>query len=140
MLSAVSRVHDVLKWANRTAVAEEITRRGYRVSPETLNRWVRQDKEVPAIVEHIVFELFGIGGHAESPQPQWAGAMEERLAEKLERNRQLIGAMARPELLEAAERVIARLEALEPPDDAAPNGSGAMGGRAAAAPPGRGPG
>ena len=65
-------IHEVLRWANRTAVAQEVTERGYRVSPETLNRWYRQRSEVPAIVERIVFELFGVGTQQEAAPPEWA--------------------------------------------------------------------
>lgn len=68
-------LHDVLRWANRRAVAEEVTRRGYRVSGESLNRWVRDEKEFPAIVERIVFDLFTIAPDTEKPsQPfDWDG-------------------------------------------------------------------
>lgn len=131
----MGRVHEVLHWANRRAVAEEVTRRGYRVSGETLNRWVRDEKEFPAVVERIVFELFGIGGHNETAPP-WAGQIEQRLTEAILGNQStVIEALERPEIWRAAERVIARLEALEPPGDAAPNGSDAGEGPAAAEPP-----
>ena len=85
---AVSRVHDVLKWANRREVAREVTARGYRLSGETLNRWVRDEQEFPAVVERIVFELFTIGGHEEKP-PAWAEGLEARLTETLMANRQV---------------------------------------------------
>ena len=139
-MALVSRVHDVLRWANRRAVAEEVTRRGYRVSGESLNRWVRDEKEFPAVVERIVFDLFTIAGHEETAAPSWAAAMEANILEGLTINRELIGALARPELLEAAQRVISRLEALEPPTDVAPPEAGGSEGRVAAAPqgPGRG--
>ena len=136
----MATIHEVLRWSNRTAVAAEITRRGYRVSGETLNRWYRQRSEVPAVVEHIVFDLFGIGASENAPMPEWARGLENRLTERLSANRSLIEALARPELLEAAERVIERLEALGPPDDATPNGSGAAGGPAVAMPRDREPG
>ena len=74
----MSRVHDVLKWANRREVAREVTRRGFRVSGETLNRWVRDEAEFPAIVERIVFDLFTIGGQQETPPP-WAEAMRDEV-------------------------------------------------------------
>jgi hypothetical protein len=109
----VPDIHDVLHWANRTLVAEEVTRRGFRVSKETLNRWVRQRKEVPAAVEHIVFDMFGIETQRSSP-PAWAEGLEARLTAELRTNRELIGALANPELLEAAQRVIARTQAGTP--------------------------
>lgn len=62
----MGRIHEVLHWANRRAVAEEVTRRGYRLSGETLNRWVREEKEFPATVERIVFELFGLDTQKEA--------------------------------------------------------------------------
>ena len=132
----MSRIHDVLRWANRREVAREVTQRGYRVSGETLNRWVRDEAEFPAVVQAIVFDLFTITGHSETAAPEWAAAMEERLSAQIVQNRDLIGRLARPELVEAAERVIERLEALGPPSDEAPHGGGALGGRGVATPPG----
>jgi hypothetical protein len=72
-------IHDVLHWANRTAVAQEITRRGYRVSGETLNRWYRQRSEVPAIVERIVFELFGTQQNAAPHSEERLGSVEGKV-------------------------------------------------------------
>lgn len=73
-------VHDALYWANRRAVAREITRRGYRVSGETLNRWVREKSEVPAVVEHIVFDLFGIREDRNAPPPEtWVTALADEI-------------------------------------------------------------
>src|SRR5688572_13333707 len=89
-MSGVPDVHEVLRWANRSEVAREITRRGYRVSLETLNRWHRQRKEVPAAVERIVFDMFGISGHSESA-PAWAEALQQTVDSIDERlNRALI--------------------------------------------------
>ena len=70
----MGRIHEVLRWANRREVAREVTKRGYRVSGETLNRWVRDESEFPAVVERIVFTLFTIGGHEETSAPSWAEA------------------------------------------------------------------
>lgn len=104
-MSGVPDVHDLLHWANRSEVAREITRRGYRVSVETLNRWHRDRKEVPAVVEHIVFDLFG---HTEKAAP----LEEERLADLIvDRLSERMGA---PSLDEAAlssvvDRLAARL-------------------------------
>jgi hypothetical protein len=36
-MSDVPDIHDVLHWANRTLVAEEVTRRGFRVSGESMS-------------------------------------------------------------------------------------------------------
>src|SRR5688572_20470380 len=137
-MSAVPDVHALLHWANRSEVAREITRRGYRVSVETLNRWHRDRKELPAVVERIVFELFG-AGHGENA-PAWAEALEARLTGELIRNRELIEALAPTDIREAAARVIARLEALGPPGDEAPDGTGGGEDQDAAAPPVPGPG
>lgn len=109
----MARVHEVLHWANRRAVAEEVTRRGYRVSGETLNRWVRDEKEFPAIVERIVFDLFTISGQSENAAPsmtrrleigiraleQKAGVTDEELAlaeAALEMDRQIAGDLEAP--------------------------------------------
>lgn len=79
----MGRVHDVLRWANRRDVAREVTKRGYRVSGETLNRWVRDEQEFPAVVERIVFDLFTISGHEETPPPGWAEAVADKVVERL---------------------------------------------------------
>jgi len=131
----MGRVHEVLRWANRRAVAEEITRRGYRVSGETLNRWVRDEKEFPAVVERIVFELFGITEHNQTAPP-WAERLERKVDGIYERGpeiaeaavRGLIEALAPADLQQAAQRVIERLEALPPPADEAPAATDASGG------------
>ena len=102
----MSRVHEVLHWANRRAVAEEVTRRGYRVSGETLNRWVREEKEFPAVVERIVFDLFTISGQEEKP-PAWAEGLADKTAMKV------IEALAPERLQQAAE--LARQRLAEPP-------------------------
>ena len=86
-MSGVPDIHDVLHWSNRTLVAEEITQRGFRVSKETLNRWVRQRKEVPAAVERIVFDMFGISPDTAKEPPPWAEVMESRVLEAVERSR-----------------------------------------------------
>ena len=104
----MARVHDVLRWANRRDVAREVTKRGYRVSGETLNRWVRDEQEFPAIVERIVFDLFTITGHEETAPPE--------TAERLERIEGLVRAIAAvtPGIeLEQVEEVVARVDELE---------------------------
>lgn len=63
----MARVHEILRWANKRDVAREVTRRGYRLSGEALNQWVREEKEFPAIVRDIVFNLFTIEGYEENP-------------------------------------------------------------------------
>lgn len=103
----MGQIHQVLKWANRREVAREVTRRGYRVSGETLNRWVREEAEFPAMVERIVFELFGIGTHDESP-PAWAeGLVDDAIA----RTVRLLGG---PEYPAALELLRERLEGTPP--------------------------
>lgn len=119
-MSDVPDIHDVLHWSNRTLVAEEITRRGFRVSKETLNRWVRQRKEVPAAVERIVFELFGITPDTQTTPPPWAEALEQKLVDKLDRNRQLIERLIPDEALRNADDLIGRLEELLRPGDEDP--------------------
>jgi hypothetical protein len=104
----VPHVHEVLLWANRRAVAREITARGYRVSGETLNRWVRDHSEVPAVVERIVFELFGLEATKNAP-PEWA----ERLEAKVDYL--VIGGIADPEHREVVRRLAARLGVLPRP-------------------------
>lgn len=74
----------MLRWANRSDVAREVTRRGYRVSGETLNRWVRQQKEVPAVVERIVFDLFTITPDTQKDAPAWWAEASAGLLGELE--------------------------------------------------------
>jgi hypothetical protein len=106
-MSRVTDIHDVLHWANRTALAQEITRRGYRVSGETLNRWYRQRSEVPAVVERIVFELFGTQRNA---APDYG----ERL-DRIEGLARAIATAIPGVRLEEVERVAAELEPLVQP-------------------------
>lgn len=118
----MSRVHEILHWANRRAVAEEVTRRGYRVSGETLNRWVRDEKEFPAVVERIVLDLFGIEKTAPDV-PRRLDEIETKLDAVLANQQQvansatvkIIEALAPPDRLERVSRLIDRLEALPPP-------------------------
>ncbi len=138
-------IHEVLRWANRTLVAEEVTRRGYRVSGETMNRWYRNRSEVPAIVEHIVFELFKVSGHNETPPP-WAEALQTKVDEIYARQeqvaaeavKQVVEVLAPADIRAAANRVIARLEALPPQPGEDPAGSVEGEVPGGAAPPGRG--
>lgn len=124
----MARVHDVLRWANRRAVAEEVTRRGYRVSGETLNRWVRDEKEFPAIAERIVFDLFTIGAQEESP-PAWAeGLVDDAVA-------RIVTLLGGPEYPAALELLRERLEGTPPPPPEAHGGAGASPGPGTGAPP-----
>jgi hypothetical protein len=107
----VPNVHDLLQWANRSEVAREITRRGYRVSVETLNRWHRDRREVPAVVERIVFELFGLEATKNAP-PEWA----ERLEAKVDQL--VIGTVVDPVQRRALEGLVARLGVLPRPSSA----------------------
>jgi hypothetical protein len=126
---------EFLSYANRAKVAEALTQRGYEVTRMTVNRWARGG-EMPEIAARMIAQLFGHRSDTtKEPPPDWARAMEARIVGELKQNRELIEALARPELIEAAERVISRLEALEPPDDEAPRGAVESEGRAAAAPP-----
>jgi hypothetical protein len=104
----MARVHEVLRWANRREVAREVTRRGYRLSGEALNKWVRDEKEFPAVVERIVFELFTISGHKEAPAPEWAQGLDQKVD-------QIIQALPTPERLDSVALLISRLEALVEP-------------------------
>ena len=122
-MTAMGRVHEVLHWANRSEVAREITRRGYRVSVESLNRWVRDEKEFPAVVERIVFDLFTISGHEETP-PLWAEGLADKTAMKI------IEALAPERLQQAAE--LARQRLAEPPAQS----SGSLPGSGASTAPG----
>jgi hypothetical protein len=126
---------ELLAYANRQKVADALTEHGYAVTRMTVNRWARGG-EMPGIAARMILELFGHRSDTtKEPPPDWARAMEARIVGELKQNRELIEALARPELIEAAERVISRLEALEPPDDEAPRGAVESEGRAAAAPP-----
>lgn len=131
----MASVHDALRWANRREVAREITRRGYRVSGETLNRWVREKAEVPAVVEHIVFELFGIADTGKSA-PAWAEALADETVIRV------IEGVTTPERWRQIETLIARLEELVPlpgeasddPGDAQDPGAAVPRGRAGGSP------
>jgi hypothetical protein len=126
---------ELLAYANRQKVADALTEHGYAVTRMTVNRWAR-GSEMPEIAARMIAQLFGHRSDTtKEPPPDWARAMEARIVGELKQNRELIEALARPELIEAAERVISRLEALEPPDDEAPRGAVESEGRAAAAPP-----
>ena len=99
----VAHVHQLLRWANKREVARELTRRGFDVSGETLNRWVREEREFPPVVERMVRDMYGLTTKEAAPP-----AMEERLA----RVESLLVEIARatpgvrPELLEIHERVL----------------------------------
>jgi hypothetical protein len=123
-MSGMARVHEVLHWANRRAVAEEVTRRGYRLSGETLNRWVRDEKEFPAVVERIVYELFSLDTTKEA-----APRIEERL-DRIEGLARAIAAATPGIRMDEVEAVVAELEQLEqqPVESPQTKGSGTRGG------------
>jgi hypothetical protein len=73
-------MHRLLKWANKREVARELSRRGFDVSGETLNRWVRDEREFPAVVERMVLDMYGIAGTTkEAAPPEWAERLQERV-------------------------------------------------------------
>ena len=74
-------MHQLLRWANKREVARELTRRGFDVSGETLNRWVREEREVPQVVERLVLEMYGIT--EEAPRPEWAEGLAVDIAGKV---------------------------------------------------------
>ena len=123
----MARVHEVLHWANRRAVAEEVTRRGYRLSGETLNRWVRDEKEFPAMVERIVFELFGISETTQK-EPPWVGRLEGKLDQLSEQRaevvddaiKRLVASLAPPERVADVEALAAELRRVPPPSGEEP--------------------
>lgn len=123
----MGHIHQVLRWANRREVAREVTRRGYRVSGETLNRWVRDEAEFPAVVERIVFELFGIGAQEESP-PAWAEGLVDDAVTRI------VTLLGGTDHLEAAGKLLEHLEGIPPPPHEAPPAGGGSPGRAGAEP------
>lgn len=131
-MADADEMRDLLTYAAYNKVAAALN-----VSRNTVSLWARGVNVSPYRLRQVR-DLLRPETARNATAPSWAVAMEQRLLEKLEINRQLIGALGRPELLEAAERVIARLEALGPPDDEAPHEAGGSVGRAAAVPPGPG--
>lgn len=103
---------EVLRYANRAAVAKALTAQGYEVTRMTVNRWARGG-EMPRVAEGMILRLFGHDPeHEETPRPQWAEGLEDRVVAGV------VSALATPELLEAAQRAAARLAALPPQSDA----------------------
>lgn len=49
---------ELLRYANRQAVAKRLTDDGYSVTRQTVNRWARGD-EMPSIAQRMILELFG---------------------------------------------------------------------------------
>jgi hypothetical protein len=58
----------LLQYANREAVAQALTARGYTVSRATVNRWAR-GKEMPEIAGRMIAELFG--HQTQETAPAW---------------------------------------------------------------------
>jgi DNA-binding XRE family transcriptional regulator len=106
----------LLKYANREAVAQALTERGYSVSRATVNRWAR-GKEMPDIAARMIAELFQ-HPTTETAPPEWARRLAQDTALSV------IEALAPPEVQRAAAAVIARLEGTQPPTDEVPLGSG----------------
>jgi len=64
-------VISLLRYANREAVAQALTERGYVVSRATVNRWAR-GKETPEIAARMVAQLFGHEPDTQKSAPAWA--------------------------------------------------------------------
>jgi hypothetical protein len=76
---------ELLRYANREAVAQALTESGYSVTRQTVNRWARGD-EMPGIARRMILALFGHepDAHREAA-PRWAGrlvANVEAIAQK----------------------------------------------------------
>lgn len=65
----MARVHEVLALTRKREVARKISERGYSVSGETLNRWVRDKEELPEKVDRIVRDLFHLPDNDEKAAP-----------------------------------------------------------------------
>ena len=109
----------LLTYANRAKVAEALTEQGYEVSRMTVNRWAA-GSEMPAVAARMIAELFGHDPDTTKEPPPWAEALATRTA------RQVIAALADPEVLAAVPDAIAALEGLprqlheSPPADGEP--------------------
>lgn len=109
-------MHRLLRWANKREVARELSRRGFDVSGETLNRWVREEREFPAVVERMVLDMYGIGDIAkEPPEPAWLEGLQAKV-DAIYARQDTIMARQGSVGTEMAGRVI---EALQSPDLAA---------------------
>jgi hypothetical protein len=66
---------ELLRYANREAVAQALTESGYSVTRQTVNRWARGD-EMPGIAQRMILVLFGHepDAHREAA-PRWAGRL-----------------------------------------------------------------
>ena len=128
-LRTVSDVLQLLRLGNRRLIARELTTRGYPVSGETLNRWVRQSAEVPEPAARYISELFGVDTTKEAPRPKWAeelirkvdsiyarqDTILERQIEMARRaSRSVIDALASPEVREMRDELDA-LRSAQPP-------------------------
>lgn len=86
----------LLTYANRREVARALREKGYKVSGETLNRWVRDRREVPLEVRDAILRLYGLPViQKEEPPPWWAGA-EDRLVQEITKNRDEIKRLVDP--------------------------------------------
>ena len=135
MASDSDRARALLTYANYAKVATAL-----QVSRTAVAEWAKGRSVNPFRLRQLEQLLRPDLQIEEAPQPTWAGAMEQRLTDELRRNRTLIEALAPADIREAAARVIERLEALPLPDDAARDETDGGEDRAAAAPPGPGPG
>jgi hypothetical protein len=142
----VARMHQLLRWANKREVARELSRRGFDVSGETLNRWVRDEREFPAVVERMVLDMYGIAGTTkEAAPPEWAERLVVAVDSVLENQATIISEQKRTaESVAPLDRLLNVeglrdwLEGLPQPSDVDPldlpdtgvRGTGAPGGRA----------
>lgn len=140
-------MHQLLRWANRREVARELTRRGFDVSGETLNRWVREEREVPSIVERMVLDMYGMT-QEEAAEPVWVRRLETKLDLVVSNQgivadaalKRLVSVLAPAGRVEDVESLAAELRRVPPPSGEAPpdspskegRGTGARGGRESA--------
>ena len=112
-LRTVANVQTLLRYANRRLLARELTARGYPVSGETLNRWVRLEQEIPVAAERTIREVFGVAEHKEEAPPHWAVRLLSRVDDiyarqgivGTEMSNRVIEALTDPERLDWMRRI-----------------------------------
>lgn len=68
---------ELLRYANREAVAQALTDGGYSVTRQTVNRWARGD-EMPGIAERMILGLFGHDPDA-AKEPPLVGRLDAKM-------------------------------------------------------------